>query len=31
MSEIETLAAERKWKQAQVLLQRELLTSPADH
>ena len=31
MSQIETLVAEKKWKQAQALLQRELLTSPTDH
>lgn len=31
MSEIETLVAEKKWKQAQVLLPRELLTSPTGH
>lgn len=31
MSEIETLMAQKKWKQAQALLQRELLASPTDH
>lgn len=31
MSEIEMLVAQKKWKQAQALLQRELLTSPTDH